>query len=50
MGKTILQDLKNCSVQKIARKNTKYSTNKTFLKIRHLRNPRAHSKTVAFAK
>ena len=44
MRKTILQDYKSCSVQKTARKNTKYSRNETILKIGHL------TKAIAFAK
>ena len=34
MRKTILQDFQSCSVQKSARKNTKYSRNETILKNR----------------
>ena len=37
MGKTILQKHQSCSVQKSARKNTKYSKNERSLKISHLR-------------
>ena len=44
MRKTILQDYKSCSAQKIARKNTKYSTNENILKIGHL------AKAIALAK
>ena len=33
MSKSILQTLWTCSVQKTARKNTKYSRNETILKI-----------------
>ena len=36
MGKTILQKHQSCSVQKSARKNTKYSKNERSLKISHL--------------
>jgi len=44
MRQTMLQDYKSCSVQKTARKNTKYSKNETILKIGHL------AKAIAFAK
>ena len=44
MRKTILQEHWSCPVEKNARKNTKYSRNKTILKIGHL------SKAIAFAK
>ena len=37
-------------VQKTARKNTKYSRNKTSLKIGHLAKVMAHAKAIAFAK
>ena len=47
MRKTILQEHKSCSVEKTARKNTKYSRNETILKISHLI---AHAKAIAFAK
>ena len=50
MRKTILQDQHSYSVEKTARKNTKYSRNKTFLKISHLANAIAHAKAIAFAK
>jgi len=50
MPKTILQDYKSCSVQKTARKNTKYSRNETILKIGHLAKAIAHAKAIAFAK
>ena len=50
MRKTILQDYKSCSVQKTARKNTKYSRNERILKIGHLAKFRAHAKAIAFAK
>ena len=43
MRKTIVQDYKSCSVQKTARKNTKYSRNKTILKIAHLAKAIAHA-------
>jgi len=35
MSKSILQIMYSCSVQATARKNTKYSTNETILKIGH---------------
>ena len=44
MRKTILQDYKSSSMQKPARKNTKYSKNETILKIGHL------AKAIAFPK
>ena len=44
MSKSILQIIYSCSVQKTARKNTKYSTNETILKIGH------HAKAIGFAK
>ena len=44
MSKSILQIFYNCSVQKTARKNTKYSRNETILKIGH------HAKAIGFAK
>ena len=50
MRKTILQDYKSCSVQKTARKNTKYSRNEKILKISHLAKAIAHVKAIAFAK
>ena len=49
MRKTILQDYKMCYVQKNARKNTKYSTNETILKIGYLAKAIAHAKAMAFA-
>ena len=42
--KKILQESQNCSVQKTAAKNTKYSKNETILKIGHL------AKAIDFAK
>ena len=36
MRKTILQERYSCSVQKTARKNSKYPRNETILKIGHL--------------
>ena len=50
MRKTILQDYKSSSVQKTARKNTKYPRNETILKIGHLAKAIAHVKAIAFAK
>ena len=50
MSKSILQIIYSCSVQKTARKNTKYSRNETILKIGHLANAIAHAKPTAFAK
>ena len=44
MSKSILQIILSCSVQKTAPKNTKYSRNKTILKIGH------HAKAIAHAK
>ena len=50
MRKTILQDYLSCSVQKTARKNTKYSRNETSFKIAHLAKAIAHAKSIAFEK
>ena len=44
MSKSILQIIYSCSVQKTARKKTKYSKNETILKIGH------HAKAIAHAK
>ena len=44
MSKSILQIIHSCSVQKTARKKTKYSRNETILKIGH------HKKAIAYAK
>ena len=44
MSKSILQINYSCSVQKTARKNTKYSRNETVLKIGH------HAKAIGFEK
>ena len=44
MSKSILQIIYSCSVQKTARKDTKYSRSETILKIGH------HPKTIGFAK
>ena len=48
--KTILQQQHSYSVQKTARKNTKYSRNETFLKIGHLAKAIAHPKPISFAR
>ena len=50
MRKTILQEHYSCAVQKIVRKNKKYSRNETILKIGHLAKAIAHAKARAFAK
>jgi len=50
MPKTILQEQYSCSVQKTARKNTKYSRNETILKTGHLAKARAHAEAIAFEK
>ena len=52
MRKTILEDYSSFSVQKSARKNSKYSRNETTLKIGHLAEAIAHmhAKDIAFAK
>ena len=50
MRKTILQEHWSCSVQKSARKNTKYSRNEAILKIGYLAKHIAHAKAIAFAK
>ena len=50
MRKTILQEHYSCSVQKTARKNTKYSRNETILKMGYLPKAIAHAKAIAFAK
>ena len=44
MSKSILQIIYSCSVQKTPPKNTKFSRNKTILKITH------HAKAIAHAK
>ena len=44
MSKSILQIIYSCSVQKTARKKTKYSRNETILKIGH------HTEAIAYAK
>ena len=43
MQKTIVQEHYSCSVQKTAPKNTKYSRNKTILKIGYLVKAIAHA-------
>ena len=50
MRKTTLQKHFSCSVQKTARKNTKYCGNKTILKLGHLAKAIAHAKALALAK
>ena len=50
MGKTILQEHLTCSVQKNARKNTKYWRNKTIFKVDDLAKAIAYAKAIAFAK
>ena len=49
MRKNILQEHQSCSVQKTARKNTKYSRNEIILKIGHFAKAKAHAKAIAFA-
>jgi len=46
LPKTILQEHYSCSVQKTARKNTKYSRNERILKIGHLAKAIAHAKAI----
>ena len=48
--KTILQPYSSCSVQKTARKNNKYSRNKTILKNGYLAKAIANAKAIAFGK
>ena len=50
MSKIILYFLWSNSVQKTARKNTKYSRNDTMLKIGHLAKSTAFAWAIAFAK
>ena len=50
MRETILQGQYRCFVQKTAQKNTKYSNNKTILKIGHLEKGIAHAKAIALPK
>ena len=45
MSKSILQIISSCSVQKSARKKTKYSTNDIILKIGHYAKAIAHAKS-----
>ena len=49
MRKTILGEHYSCSVQNTTPKNTKYSRNKTILKISILEKAIAHAKAIAFA-
>ena len=49
MRKPILQEHYSCSVQKIVRKNTKYSRNETILKIGHLAKALAYVKAIGLA-
>ena len=49
MRKTILQDYKSSSMQKAARKTTKYSRNETIFKIGRLAKAIAHAKAIPFA-
>ena len=50
MSKSILQIIYSCSVQKTARKNAKYSTNETILKIGHHAKAIAHAKSTLWVK
>ena len=50
MSKSILYSHWSNSVQKTARKNTKYSRNETMLKIGHLAKSIAFAWAIAFAK
>ena len=50
MRKTILQEHWSCSVQKTARKKTKYSRNERILKIGHLAKAIAHAKLSVWVK
>ena len=45
MSKSILQVIWSCSLQKTARKNTKYSRNESILKIGHYAEATAHAKS-----
>ena len=49
MRKTILQEQHTCSLQKTARKSTKYWRKKTILKIDHLAKAIAHAEAIALA-
>ena len=49
MRKTIPQEHYKCSVQKTARKNTKYSRNATIFKIGYITKALGHAKAIAFA-
>ena len=48
MSKSILQIIYSCSVKKTAPKNTKYSRNKTILKVGHHAKATAHAKFSLF--
>ena len=50
MSKSILQIISSCSVQKAARKNTKYSRKETILKIGHHAKAIAHGKWSVWVK
>ena len=50
MSKSILQIIKNCSVQKTAPKNTKYSRNENILKISHPAKAIANAKSYLWLK
>ena len=50
MQKTMVQDYYSCSVQKTARKKTKYWRNETFSRIGHPSKAIAHAKSIAFGK
>ena len=50
MRKTMLQDYLSCSVQKTARRNTKYWRNERILKMGHFSKAIANAKSIAFAK
>ena len=50
MSKSILQIIYRCSVQKTARKKTKYSRNETILKIGHHAKAIAHAKSLLWVK
>ena len=50
MRKTILQEQYSVSLQKMARKNTKYSRNETILKIGHFAKAIAHAKWSVWVK
>ena len=50
MSKSILQIIYTCSVQKTARKNTKYSRNETILKISNNAEAIADAKSLLWVK